>query len=99
LNLKTLQGEPEMSFGNNAAIAVRRPSFGKRGQQPAESAPGKPQQPPTDGAQDDVLAILEAASDLGDRETVAACRRIIEANKIGATVSPADTQLMLAYFR
>ena len=96
-----------MSFANNAAIAVRRPSFGKRGQQQqaevtrgqqqAEVARG--QQPPTDGAQDDVLAILEAASDLGDRETAAACRRIIEANKIGAAVSPADTQLMLAYFR
>jgi hypothetical protein len=92
-----------MSFGNNAATAVRRPSFGKRGQQPqAEVARGRQQpqqQQPTDGAQDDVLAILEAASDLGDRETAAACRRIIEANKIGAVVSPADTQLMLAYFR
>jgi hypothetical protein len=93
-----------MSFGNNAATAVRRPSFGKRGQQPqAEVARGQQQQQQqqqqTDGAQDDVLAILEAASDLGDRETAAACRRIIEANKIGAVVSPADTQLMLAYFR
>lgn len=94
-----------MSFANNAAMAARRPSFGKRGQQPAEAARGQqpaegargPQQ--AEGPQDDVLAILEAASDLGDRETVAACRRIIEANKIGATASPADMQLMLAYFR
>lgn len=95
-----------MSFGNNAAIATRRPTFGKRGQQPTGSAPGQQQsadsvraQQQTDGPQDDVLAILEAASDLGDRETVAACRRIIEANKIGATASQADMQLMLAYFR
>ena len=93
-----------MSFANNAAIAARRPSFGKRGQQQAGGAQG--QQPAegaraqqADGPQDDVLAILEAASDLGDRETVAACRRIIEANKIGATASHADMQLMLAYFR
>jgi hypothetical protein len=97
-----------MSFANNAAMAARRPSFGKRGQPQAEGVRG-PQQPAeaaraqqhqqTEGAQDDVLAILEAASDLGDRETAAACRRIIEANKIGAVASPADTQLMLAYFR
>jgi hypothetical protein len=95
-----------MSFANNAALAGRRPSFGKRGQQPAEGTRG-PQQPAdgartqqqVEGPQDDVLAILEAASDLGDRETVAACRRIIEANKIGAPASNADMQLMLAYFR
>ncbi len=77
-----------MAFGNNAAIAVRRPSFGTRGQQPQ-----------ADGGSDDVLAILEAANDLGDRETVAACRRIIEAKKTGAQVSAADMQLMLTYFR
>jgi len=87
-----------MSFGNNSAIAVPRPGFGKRGQQPAESARGQ-QQAPAEGGQDDVLAILEAASDLGDRETVAACRRIIDANKIGAQPSAADMQLMLTYFR
>ncbi len=84
-----------MSFANNAAIAVRRPSFGKRGQPQAESARGQQ----ADGPPDDVLAILEAASDLGDRETVAACRRIIEANKIGAPAALADMQLMQAYFR
>ncbi len=94
-----------MSFANNTATATRRPSFGKRGQQPTEGTRG-PQQPAdgaraqqAEGAQDDVLAILEAASDLGDRETVAACRRIIEANKIGAPASHSDMQLMLAYFR
>ena len=76
-----------MPFANNAAVAPRRSSFGKRGQPQGESA------------SDDVLAILEAANDLGDRETVAACRRIIEANKTGAQVSSADMQLMLAYFR
>jgi hypothetical protein len=95
-----------MSFANNAAIAVRRPTFGKRGQQQTGSAPGQQQsadgvraQQQADGPQDDVLAILEAASDLGDRETVAACRRIIEANKIGVQPSAADMQLMVTYFR
>ena len=86
-----------MSFANNASMAVRRPSFGKRGQPQSEGAPR--QQQPADGAADDVLAILEAARDLGDRETVAACRRILDANKIGAPASPSDMQLMQAYFR
>jgi hypothetical protein len=76
-----------MSFGNNANVSVRRGSFGTRNQ------------PQGDGASDDVLAILEAANDLGDRETVAACRRIIEANKTGAQVAAADMQRMLTYFR
>lgn len=76
-----------MSFGYNPAVTARRSGFGTRGQQQVE------------GASDEVLAILEAASDLGDRETVAACRRIIEANKTGAPISQADMQLMLTYFR
>ncbi len=87
-----------MAFGNNTAIAVRRPSFGTRGQQPQAGGTGG-QQPQADGGSDDVLAILEAANDLDDRETVAACRRIIEAKKTGAQVSAADMQLMLTYFR
>lgn len=52
-----------------------------------------------EGGSDEVFAILEAASDLGDRETVEACHRVIEANKAGAAVSPTDMRLILNYFR
>jgi len=78
-----------MHFGNNNA--GQRASFGSRGQQP--------QQQQADNASDDVMAILEAANDLGDRETVAVCRRVIEAKKTGAAVSPMDMQIILNYFR
>ena len=76
-----------MSFGDNAAVAIRRSGFGTRGLTQG------------DGASDEVLAVLEAANDLGDGQAVAACRRIIEANKTGAPVAPADMQLVLTYFR
>jgi hypothetical protein len=76
-----------MSFANNAAIASTRSGFGTRELSRVE------------GASEDVLAILEAASDLGDDETIEACHRIIEANKIGAPISQADMRLMLTYFR
>ena len=42
---------------------------------------------------------LEAASDLDDHDTVAVCHRIMEANRIGAPVSPTDMQVVLTYFR
>jgi hypothetical protein len=76
-----------MSFADNAAAAIRRPGFGTRGL------------PQGEGASDEVLAVLEAANDLGDGQAVAACRRIIEANKTGAPIAPADMQLVLTYFR
>jgi len=76
-----------MSFADNTGLAGARSGFGSR-----ESSK-------VDGASEEVLAILEAASDLGDDETIEACRRIIEANKIGAPISQADMQLMLTYFR
>ena len=52
-----------------------------------------------DGASDEVYAILEAANDLRDHETADACRRIIEANKAGTSVSPTDMRMILNYFR
>jgi len=74
-----------MSFVDHSATAAQRPSFGSRDR--------------TEGASDEVMVILEAASDLDDHDTVAVCHRIIEANRIGAPVSPADMQVLLTYFR
>jgi hypothetical protein len=76
-----------MSFVDHSATATQRSGFGSRDF-------GR-----TDGASDDVMMILEAANDLGDHDTVAVCHRIIEANRIGAPVSPADMQVVLTYFR
>ena len=43
--------------------------------------------------------VLEAANDLGDDATVAACRRVIDANLSGALASPSDLHIVLDYFR
>jgi hypothetical protein len=48
---------------------------------------------------DAVWSILEAANDLGDVETVEACRRIIDASLRGILAVPADTQIIFNYFR
>jgi len=43
--------------------------------------------------------VLEAATDLGDNETVEACRRVIDADRRGAPVPQSDLRLILDYFR
>ena len=43
--------------------------------------------------------VLEAANDLGDDETVEACRRVIDANLNGAPAVEADLRLVAGYFR
>jgi hypothetical protein len=48
---------------------------------------------------DAAWAALEAANDLGDDATVAACRRVIDANLSGAPASPSDLHIVLDYFR
>jgi hypothetical protein len=65
--------------------------------------------PKSDGAKSDGLSsdkpsdaawvALEAANDLGDDATVAACRRVIDANLSGALASPSDLHIVLDYFR
>jgi hypothetical protein len=48
---------------------------------------------------DQAWLVLEAANDLGDEATVAACRRIIDASLRGASAPEADLHLVLDYFR
>jgi hypothetical protein len=52
-----------------------------------------------DKPSDAAWAALEAANDLGDDATVAACRRVIDANLSGAPASPSDLHIVLDYFR
>ena len=50
---------------------------------------------PTDAA----WMVLEAANDLRDHATIAACRRVIDANLSGAHASQSDLHVVLDYFR
>jgi hypothetical protein len=43
--------------------------------------------------------VLEAANDLGDHDTVEACRRVIDANLNGRPAPPSDGHLIVDYFR
>jgi hypothetical protein len=52
-----------------------------------------------DNPSDAAWVALEAANDLGDNATVAACRRVIDANLSGALASPSDLHIVLDYFR
>ena len=48
---------------------------------------------------DQAWLVLEAANDLGDEATVAACRRVIDASLRGGSAAQADLHLVLDYFR
>jgi hypothetical protein len=48
---------------------------------------------------DAVWCVLEAANDLGDIETVNACRRVIDANLSGRLAMQADVKIVAEYFR
>ena len=43
--------------------------------------------------------VLESANDLGDQDTVEACRRVIDANLNGRPAPPSDVHLIVDYFR
>jgi hypothetical protein len=43
--------------------------------------------------------VLEAANDLGDHDTVEACRRVIDASLNGMPASPYDLHVIVEYFR
>ncbi|MDH2381726.1 hypothetical protein [Bradyrhizobium sp. CER78] len=47
---------------------------------------------------DTVWSILEAANELGDTNTVDACRRIIDANLRGDTPGQSDLNAVAAFF-
>jgi hypothetical protein len=50
-------------------------------------------------ASDTAWLVLEAANDLGDEATLAACRRVIDASLNGAAPAPDDLHLLQDYFR
>ncbi|MBW7970438.1 hypothetical protein [Bradyrhizobium sp. BR 10289] len=54
---------------------------------------------PEKASVDAAWLVLEAANDLGDQTAIAACRRVIDAELNGTVASPADTDLVLGYFR
>ena len=47
---------------------------------------------------DTVWSILEAANELGDSQTVDACRRVIDANLRGGTPVQSDLTTIAAFF-
>jgi hypothetical protein len=48
---------------------------------------------------DTAWLVLEAANDLGDEATLAACRRVIDASLNGAAPASDDLNLLQDYFR
>jgi hypothetical protein len=56
-------------------------------------------EPNPDKSPDAAWIVLEAANDLGDTATVAACRRVIDAGFKGAPAAPCDLNIVLNYFR
>ena len=50
-------------------------------------------------AADTAWLVLEAANDLGDDATLAACRRVIDASLNGTAPAPDDLHLLQDYFR
>ena len=47
---------------------------------------------------DTVWSILEAANELGDTQTVEACRRVIDANLLGTSPTQSDLDTITAFF-
>jgi hypothetical protein len=56
-------------------------------------------EPKADMSSDAAWMVLEAANDIGDHDTVNACRRVIDANLNGRPASPSDLRIVLDYFR
>ena len=71
-------------------------SFGSR----TSPAPGRNcDGPRPDTALDVAWMVLEAANDLGDEATIAACRRVIDASLNNAQALQSDLNVVLNYFR
>jgi hypothetical protein len=58
-----------------------------------------PGEPNPDKSSDAAWIVLEAANDLADTATVAACQRVIDAGFKGAPASPSDLNIVINYFR
>jgi hypothetical protein len=56
-------------------------------------------EPPDRLLADTAWCVLEAANDLGDIETVNACRRVIDANLSGRLAMQSDVKVISEYFR
>ena len=69
-------------------------SFGAR-KRPGNASDASQSEKPLDAA----WIVLEAANDLGDHDTVEACRRVIDANLNGMPASPYDLHVIVEYFR
>ena len=71
-------------------------SFGSR----VSPRPGtNSDEPRSDTPLDAAWMVLEAANDLGDEATVAACRRVIDASLNNAPALQSDLHVVLDYFR
>ena len=69
-------------------------SFGAR-KRPGNASEASQSDKPLDAA----WIVLEAANDLGDHDTVEACRRVIDASLNGMPASPYDLHVIVEYFR
>jgi hypothetical protein len=58
-----------------------------------------PDEPKSDKPFDAAWIVPEAANELGDDTTVAACRRVIDANLNGTLASQSDLHLIIDHFR
>jgi hypothetical protein len=56
-------------------------------------------EPKPDKPLDTAWMVLEAANDLGDDVTIAACRRVIDANLNGRPVVESDMHVIFNYFK
>ena len=72
-------------------------SFGTASPQRFGVVSGEPK--PDASSVDMAWLVLEAANDLGDHDTVEACRRVIDANLNGRLAPQADVQFIVDYFR
>jgi hypothetical protein len=53
---------------------------------------------PSEIPMDTVWSILEAANELGDAQTVEACRRVIDAHLLGGAPAQSDLNVIAAFF-
>ena len=72
-------------------------SFGTASRERLGVASGEPK--PDALSVDMAWLVLEAANDLGDHDTVEACRRVIDASLNGRLAPQADVQFIVDYFR
>jgi hypothetical protein len=56
-------------------------------------------EPPDRLLADTAWCVLEAANDLGDMETINACRRVIDADLSGRLAMQSDVKIVAEYFR